>query len=110
MENVFFTSEPIIVLMLTLITVSLIILGRMLELPGLPVVPVIYGLGFLIYHTVCLNNMIISNVAPFYFSIAVDLVILFLGFITYLWIDNIAAKNKNLKSYGNPFEWFWDKL
>ena len=29
-----------------------------------------------------------------------------LGFITYLWIDNIATKNKNLKSYGNPLSWF----
>lgn len=110
MENVFLTSEPIMILMLTIITVALIILGRKLELPQLPIIVVIYGLGFLIYHTVCLNNMNISNETPFYFSIAVDLVMLFLGFITYLWIDDIVSKNKNIKSYGDPLSWFWDKL
>lgn len=110
MENVFFTSEPIMVLMITIITVSLITLGRKLELPGLPVVVVLYGLGFLVYHTLLLNKAKGISLSPYYFSIAVDLVILLLGFITYLWVDNIVAKSKNLKSYGDPLSWFWDKL
>lgn len=110
MENMFFTSEPIMILMLTIITVALIILGRKLELPQLPVIVVVYGLGFLVYHTVSLNHATSANLSPYYFSIAVDLVMLFLGFITYLWIDDIVSKNKNLKSYGDPLFWFWDKL
>lgn len=110
MENVFFTSEPVILLMITIITVSFIILGRKLELPQLPLIVVVYGLGFLIYHTITINNAITTEKSDYYFSIAVDLIQLFLGFITYLWIDNIAAKNKNLKSYGDPMSWFWDKL
>ncbi len=110
MENIFFTSEPIMILMLTIVTVALIILGRKLELPQLPVVVVLYGLGFLTYHTVSLNQASSIDLSPYYFSIAVDLVMLFLGFITYLWVDNIVAKNKNLKSYGDPLSWFWDKL
>lgn len=109
MENVFFTSEPIILLFLTIVTISLIILGRKLEIPQLPVTVVIYSLGFLIYHTVGVNKEL-AEVAQFYYSIAVDLVMLFLGFFAYLWIDNIAAKNKNLKMYGDPLAWFWDKL
>lgn len=110
MEHIFFTSNPIMILVLTIITVSLIILGRKLELPQLPGIAVIYGLGFLVYHTICLNKVVASDVSSFYFSIAVDLVMLFLGFITYLWIDDIVAKNKNVKSYGDPMSWFWDKL
>lgn len=110
MENVFFTAEPIMILMLTIITIALITLGRKLELPQLPVIVVVYGLGFLIYHTVSLNKATTAVLSPYYFSIAVDLVMLFLGFITYLWVDNIVAKNKNLKSYGDPLSWFWDKL
>lgn len=109
MENVFFTSEPMILLLITFITVALIILGRKLELPVLPVIVVIYSLGLLIYHTVGLNFKP-ENVAPYYFSIAADLIMLFLGFITYLWVDDIVAKNKNLKSYGDILSWFWDKL
>lgn len=109
MENVFFTSEPITILWLTLITVALIVLGRKLEVPQLPVCVVVYSLGLLIYHTVGVNNNT-ADVTQFYFSIAVDLVILLLGFIAYLWIDDITAKNKQLKSYGDPLAWFWDKI
>lgn len=110
MENIFFTSEPLITLLLTIITVSFIVLGRKLELPQLPIVVVVYGLGLLIYHTVSLNHTTMSDTVPFYRSIAVDLVMLFLGFVTYLWIDDIVAKNKNKKSYSDALSWFWDKL
>jgi len=109
MENVFFTSEPIMIIMLTIITTALIIVGRKLELPQLPIIVVVYSLGLLIYHTICINSNPV-NISPYYFSIAVDLVMLLIGFITYLWIDNIVAKDKNLKSYGDPLSWFWDKL
>jgi predicted membrane protein len=109
MENVFFTSEPIIILILTIITVSLIVVGRKMELPQLPIIVVIYSLTFLIYHTIGVNKTTDST-APYYFSIAVDLVMLFLGFITYLWVDDIEAKSKNKKSYSDELDWFWDKL
>lgn len=109
-EGIFFTSEPVIMIMLTIITVSLIVLGRKLEVPYLSIAVVAYGLGLLVYHTVNLNHTTQTNLSPFYFSIAVDLVILFLGFITYLWIDDIYAKNKNQKSYSDALSWFWDKL
>lgn len=110
MENVFFTADPIMILMFTIITVSLIIIGRKLELPVLPGIVVVYSLIFLVYHTIAVNSENVTNTSPYYFSIAFDLILLFLGFITYLWIDNIVAKNKNLKSYGDPMSWFWDKL
>lgn len=109
MGNIFLSSAPIMTLMLTLITVILIVLGRKLELPWLPVIIVVYSLGLLIYHTVWINKAIVDT-SPLYLSIAVDLVMLFLGFITYLWIDDIVAKNKHIKSYSDALSWFWDKL
>ena len=110
MENAFLTSSPIMAVLLTFITVILIIVGRKLELPYFPIMIVVYSLSLLIYHTICINTLSITDVSPLYFSIAVDLVMLLLGFITYLWIDDIAAKNKNLKSYSDALSWFWDKL
>lgn len=110
MEYVLFTSDPIITLIITIITVALIVLGRKLELPQLPIIVVIYGLGLLIYHTITLNNNISGSTSPYYLSIAVDLVMLFLGFITYLWVDDISAKSRNKKSYSDALSWFWDKL
>ncbi len=109
MENVFLSSEPIMALLITVITVALMVIGRKLELPQLPVMIVFYSLGLLIYHTIEINK-VIGNTTPLYYSVAMDLVILFLGFISYLWVDDIAAKNKGLKSYGNVLSWFWDKL
>ena len=110
MENIFLTSAPIMALLLTMVTVILIVLGRKLEWPQLPIVIVVYSLGFLIYHTICINNQVLTNLSPLYFSVAIDLVILLLGFITYLWIDDIVAKNKHIKSYSDELSWFWDKL
>ena len=80
-----------------------------MELPQLPILIVVYSLGLLIYHTIGVDKYPM-NTSPFYFSIAADLILLFLGFITYLWIDDIVAKNKNLKSYSDVLSWFWDKL
>lgn len=110
MENVFFTAEPLTILVITTITVVLIALGARFEKPQLPIIIVVYGIGFLVYHTVLLNNTTDPELPPYYFSIAFDLIILFLGFITYLWVDDMAAKNKKLKSYSESLSWFWDKL
>ncbi len=110
MGNIFLSSAPIMTLLLTMITVILIVLGRKLELPQLPIMIVVYSLGLLVYHTVWINNSEILDTSPLYLSIAVDLVMLFLGFITYLWIDDIVAKNKHIKSYSDALSWFWDKL
>lgn len=110
MGNIFLSSAPIMTLLLTMITVILIVLGRKLELPQLPIVIVVYSLGLLIYHTICVNDNAIVDTSPLYLSIAVDLIMLFLGFITYLWIDDIVAKNKHIKSYSDALSWFWDKL
>lgn len=110
MENVFFTAEPIAILVITVITVALIALGAKFELPYLPIIIVVYGIGFLVYHTVLLNKAVDVDLPPYYFSIAFDLIILFLGFITYLWVDDMSAKNKKLKSYSDALSWFWDKL
>jgi len=109
-DNVFFTAEPLIALMFAIITMALIVIGRKLELPYLPVTVVAYGLGLLVYHTVVLNLAVTEDLTQYYFSVAIDLIILFLGFITYLWIDNIVAKSKNKKSYSDALSWFWDKL
>lgn len=39
-----------------------------------------------------------------------DLIFIFLSFITYLWIDDIEAKEGKRKSIDNSLEWFWNKV
>ena len=84
-------------------------LGRKLEITAFPIIVTFYSLGLLVYHTIGVNSTQ-GDLSPYYFSIAVDLVMLFLGFMSYLWVDNIVAKTKDLKSYGDPLSWFWDKF
>ena len=43
-------------------------------------------------------------------SIGMDFVFIFLSFITYLWIDDIEAKEKKKKSIDNSLDWFWKKV
>ena len=109
MESVFLTSEPIIALIILAITVILILLGKQLENSYCSLVIIIYSIIFLVYHTIAIGNSIRGVNPQLYISTALDLLLLLLGFITYLWVDNIVAKKKNLKSYGDPLEWFWDK-
>ena len=110
MSEVFLTSEPITLLILTAITVILIILGKKTENPIFPVLVVFGTIALLIYHSVNLNKMDFTISSPIYFSIASDMILLFLGFISYLWVDDIAAKNRNLKTYGDSLSWFWEKI
>lgn len=43
-------------------------------------------------------------------TIAVDLVFVFLSFITYLWIDEIESKLKKKKTINAGLDWFWKKI
>ena len=43
-------------------------------------------------------------------SAVFDLIFIFLSFISYLWIDDIEAKEKKKKIVDNSLEWFWSKI
>ena len=42
--------------------------------------------------------------------IAVDFVFIFLSFVGYLWMDDVEAKDKKIKSIDNSLDWFWKKV
>lgn len=43
-------------------------------------------------------------------SATMDLIFVFLSFMSYLWIDDIEAKNGKRKSIDNSLDWFWNKV
>ncbi len=43
-------------------------------------------------------------------SATMDLIFVFLSFISYLWIDDIQAKEGKRKSIDNSLDWFWNKI
>lgn len=70
-------------------------------------------LGIIIAHTVEMTVSGISNdvnVKAYATSIAIDFIFIFLSFFSYLWIDDIEAKEMKKKSVDNSLEWFWSKV
>ncbi len=43
-------------------------------------------------------------------SATIDLIFIFLSFISYLWVDDIEVKAGKKKSIDNSLEWFWSKV
>lgn len=109
MKIIFNTAEPAIILMYTVIISLMIFVSRKTEKTALPIALVVYMLILLIMHSTQ-KTITDALTKTKYISIAFDLIFLFLSFISFLWIDEINAKKKNLKSYDNSLAWFWDEL
>lgn len=43
-------------------------------------------------------------------SATIDLLFIFISFISYLWIDDIEAKEGRRKSIDTSLDWFWNKV
>ena len=56
------------------------------------------------------KKSVITGIMLFIFiAILVDLVFIFLSFISYLWIDDVEAKLKKKKVIDNSLDWFWSE-
>ena len=53
------------------------------------------------------NEAILSTAAT---CIAIDLVFVFISFISYLWMDDIEAKERKQKVIDSSLDWFWKKV
>lgn len=113
MELIFNTANPIMIIAYTLIIALVICFSKKTENAILIIAAIAVIVCMLIYHSITLDGLnsaeseLISNV---YRCIAVDLVLLLLSFISFLWIDDIIAKKKKIKSYDDSLSWFWNKL
>lgn len=43
-------------------------------------------------------------------SIVLDLLFIFISFISYLWVDDVETKLGKKKSIDNSLDWFWNKV
>lgn len=112
MELLLNTANPIMIITYLGITALIIFIARKLEKAWPLIILMVAVIGLLVFHTVTLDSLeagsdLISNT---YHCIAVDLILMLLIFISYLWVDDIIAKNKKLKSYDDSLSWFWNKI
>jgi len=113
MEMFLNTANPFVIMFYTLIVAGLIFVARRYENVVLLIVLIIANISFLIYHSVTLEKLEadqVEMISQVYHCIGFDLIMLLLIFISYLWVDNLNAKKKKIKSYDDGLDWFWNKL
>lgn len=107
-------TQPVTLLLLLAATVLLIFLGKEIKKPFVPAIALIFFLVLVIVHSVQL-----ANLPQAYYEaerslilrcLSVDLVMIFITFFAYLWIDDIASKFFKKKSIDNSLDWFWNKV
>lgn len=106
------TSNPIMIISVTLIISLVILFSRKTEMAWPLILVMVFITGYLIYHSVKLDSLERGSnlITTVYHCIACDLIYMLISFLSYLWIDDIVAKKKKLKSYDDSLSWFWNKL
>lgn len=107
-----FTNAATILLALVLFLLILF-LGKETHKSAILAVMLFVFLFLLVCHVIELN--VIPNISEeTYYALTrclvVDLVFIFLSFISYLWIDDIQAKIEKKKSIDDSLSWFWSKV
>lgn len=106
-------SDPWILLLSIFITVCLIYIGKEAKNAYVPLVGLIVFLILLVMHG--LQFMSLSMEYEMLMPILsrcllVDFLMIFVSYISYLWIDDIETKAKKKKSIDNSLEWFWKNV
>ena len=105
------TIQPLTVFLLLTMTVLLIFLGREIKKPAIPAIALIAFLVILVMHAV---QLCVPSYEEYYITIrycvAFELVMVFVTFFSYLWVDDMASKFYKKKSIDNSLDWFWKQM
>lgn len=104
-------TDPSAILIALLVTILFIILGKEFKKSLLPAICLGIFLVIILIHA--FQSVVLADVyykAMATKSLGIDAIMIFLSYISYLWVDDIEAKEKNKKSIDNSLEWFWKKI
>ncbi len=111
---IFDVTDPLTIVLLLSATVLLIFLGKEIKKPLVPALPLIFFLILIMIHSLQLANLPKINNGEYYSTIlgcvTVDLVMIFITFFSYLWVDDIACRFYKKKSIDNSLDWFWKEV
>ncbi len=104
-------TNPLVLLAALLLYLFFMILGKEYKKSILPAIPLglfliiiaVYGVQFILVKDPELIKLLFA-------CVGYNAVLIFLSFISYLWVDDIEAKDKNKKSIDNSLDWFWNKI
>lgn len=106
-------SEPFNVFVALALFVLTLFLAREMKRSNVTCIMLLIYLAIIVGH--CIEYVLVKDPTGQIISvlakcIAVDFIFIFLSFISYLWMDDIEAKEKKLKSVDNSLDWFWKKV
>lgn len=104
-------SNPYATMIALMVTLLCIILGKEFKKSALPAIVLGIFLVMILVHT--FQSFVLTDEiqkAMVTKSLGVDAIMIFLSYISYLWVDDIETKEKNKKSIDNSLEWFWKKV
>lgn len=106
-------ADPLILLVGALLFVLVLILAKETKRSSIIAIMLFAFTILLILHTITfLTNATLTkeDVSNLIYSMVFDLIFVLITFISYLWIDDIEAKEKKKKSMDNSLNWFWEKI
>ena len=105
------TTQPLTALLILAATVLLIFLGKEINRPAIPATTLGVFLVILVMHTI---QLAMPGYEELYvtirYCIAYELVMVFITFFSYLWVDDIASKLYNRKNLDTSLDWFWKQI
>ena len=106
-------ADPLILLVGALLFVLVLILAKETKKSSIIAIMLFAFTMLLILHTITfLTNATLAkeDVSNLIYTMVFDLIFVLIAFISYLWIDDIEAKEKKKKSMDNSLNWFWEKI
>ena len=106
-------ADPLILLIGALLFVLVLILAKETKKSSIIAIMLFAFTMLLILHTITfLTNATLAkeDVSNLIYTMVFDLIFVLIAFISYLWIDDIEAKEKKKKSMDNSLNWFWEKI
>ena len=106
-------ADPLILLIGALLFVLVLILAKETKRSSIIAIMLFAFTMLLILHTITfLTNATLAkeDVSNLIYTMVFDLIFVVIAFISYLWIDDIEAKEKKKKSMDNSLNWFWEKI
>ena len=111
---IFDVTSPMTLVLLLVATVLLIFLGRETKRSFIPVLSLAFFLVLLVVHCIQLTNIPELNYEAYRTTLlgclTIDLIMIFITFFSYLWVDDISSKFYKKKSIDNSLDWFWKQV
>ena len=106
-------SNPLNVLVALIIYILVLFLAKEIKRSNVTCIMLLAFLTIIVGH--CIEYVMVNDstgtvTKTLANCIAVDFVFTFICFIGYLWMDDVEAKERKIKSIDNSLEWFWKKV